>query len=95
MPEGDVRWLPFTGKVETKLIDGIAVRYYERSYHHANANASFCGGMKDRHFWMHRDDILMLLRTFGFNDVVIRDENLSHPGGPSFSLLARKAPSEA
>lgn len=95
MPEGDVRWLPFSGKVETKLIDGIAVRYYERSYHHANANASFCGGMKDRHFWMHRDDILRLLRTFGFNDVIIRDENLSHPGGPSFSLLARKAPSEA
>lgn len=95
MPEGDVRWLPFSGKVETKSVDGIPVRYYERSYHHANTNASFCGGMKDRHFWMHRDDILMLLREFGFDDVVIRDEDLNHPGGPSFSLLARKSPSEA
>ncbi|AYG65829.1 MULTISPECIES: class I SAM-dependent methyltransferase [unclassified Rhizobium] len=92
MPEGDVRWLPFTGKVETRMIDGIPVRYYERSYHHANANASFCGGMKDRHFWMHRDDILMLLREVGFNEITIRDEDLSHPGGPSFSLLARKVP---
>ncbi len=95
MPEGDVRWLPFSGKVETKMVDGVPLRYYERSYHHANANASFCGGMKDRHFWMHRDDILMLLRELGFNEVTIRDEDLSHPGGPSFSLLARKAPGNA
>lgn len=95
MPEGDVRRLPFSGKVETRMVGGIPVRHYERSYHHANANASFCGGMKDRHFWMHRDDILMLLRAFGFDDVIIRDEDLSHPGGPSFSLLARKTPAEA
>lgn len=92
MPEGDVRRLPFSGKVETRMVDGVPVRYYERSYHHANANASFCGGMKDRHFWMHRDDILMLLGKLGYSDIVIRDENLNHPGGPSFSLLARKAP---
>lgn len=95
MPEGDVRRLPFSGKIETKMVDGTPVRYYERSYHHANANASFCGGMKDRHFWMHRDDILTLLRQFGFDDVIIRDENLDHPGGPSFSLLARKTPVES
>lgn len=95
MPTDDVRWLPFSGNIETRMVDGNPVRYYERSYHHANANASFCGGMKDRHFWMHRDDILMLLREFGFNDVTIRDEDLNHPGGPSFSLLARKTSGEA
>ena len=92
MPEGDVRRLPFSGKVETRMVGDVPVRYYERSYHRANTNASFCGGMKDRHFWMHRDDTLMLLRKLGYSDIVIRDENLSHPGGPSFSLLARKAP---
>ncbi|MFJ6326778.1 MULTISPECIES: class I SAM-dependent methyltransferase [unclassified Rhizobium] len=95
MPKDDLRWLPFSGKVETRMVDGVSVRYYERSYHHANANASFCGGMKDRHFWMHRDDILVLLRAFGFSHIDIRDEDLNHPGGPSFSLLARKAASES
>ncbi|WP_240535481.1 class I SAM-dependent methyltransferase [Rhizobium freirei] len=95
MPTDDVRWLPFSGNVETRIVDGNPVRYYERSYHHANANASFCGGMKDRHFWMHRNDILMLLREFGFNEVIIRDEDLNHPGGPSFSLLARKTSGDA
>lgn len=92
MPQGDVRLDPFTGKVETKVIEGVPVRYYERSYQHANANASFCGGMKDRHFWMHRDDILMLLEKLGYNDIVIKDQDFDHPGGPCFSLLARKAP---
>ncbi|NEI69711.1 class I SAM-dependent methyltransferase [Rhizobium lusitanum] len=91
MPEGDVRRIPFSGKVETKIIEGVPLRYYERSYQHANANASFCGGMKDRHFWMHRDDILMLLEKLGYSEITIRDENLKHAGGPSFSLLARKA----
>jgi hypothetical protein len=90
MPAGDVRRNPFSGKVETKMIEGIPVRYYERSYQHANSNASFCGGMKDRHFWMHRDDILTLLEKLGYSDIVIRDQNFGHSGGPCFSLLARK-----
>lgn len=91
MPKGDVRLHPFTGKVETRMIEGVPVRYYERSYQHANSNASFCGGMKDRHFWMHRDDILTLLEKLGYSDIVIRDQDFSHAGGPCFSLLARKA----
>jgi hypothetical protein len=90
MPAGDVRRNPFSGKVETKIIEGIPVRYYERSYQHANSNASFCGGMKDRHFWMHRDDILTLLEKLGYGDIVVKDQNFGHPGGPCFSLLARK-----
>ncbi|MEZ2220990.1 class I SAM-dependent methyltransferase [Rhizobium sp. RCC_161_2] len=91
MPEDDVRRRPFSGKIETKTIEGVPVRYYERSYQLANSNASFCGGMKDRHFWMHRDDILTLLEKLGYSDIVIRDQDLNHPGGPCFALLARKA----
>ncbi|MDL2400868.1 class I SAM-dependent methyltransferase [Rhizobium mayense] len=91
MPKGDVRRNPFSGKVETKVIEGVPVRYYERSYQHANSNASFCGGMKDRHFWMHRDDILTLLEKLGYSDITIKDQNFGHSGGPCFSLLARKA----
>ncbi|MGY5806161.1 class I SAM-dependent methyltransferase [Rhizobium sp. LEGMi198b] len=90
MPAGDVRRNPFSGKVETRMIEGVPVRYYERSYQHANSNASFCGGMKDRHFWMHRDDILTLLEKLGFSDILIKDQDFGHSGGPCFSLLARK-----
>ncbi|MDE1995352.1 MAG: class I SAM-dependent methyltransferase [Rhizobiaceae bacterium] len=90
MPKGDVRRNPFSGKVITKTIADVPVRYYERSYQHANSNASFCGGMKDQHYWMHRDDILMLLEKLGYSDIVIKDQNFAHTGGPCFSLLARK-----
>ncbi len=90
MPPGDVRRTPFSGKMEMREIAGMKVRYYERGYQHANTNASFCGGMKDKHFWMHRDDILALLQRLGFTEITIRDENLTHTGGPSFSLLANK-----
>jgi hypothetical protein len=90
MPVGDARRAAFTGKVETRKIEGIPVRYYERGYQAANSNASFCGGMKDRHYWMHRDDILSVLEKLGYKDVVIWNEERGHAGGPSFSLLARK-----
>ena len=91
MPVGDVRRLPFSGKMETRMIDGLPVRHYERSYQHANANASFCGGMKDRHYWLHRDDIISLLKQLGYNEISIHNEQLDHSGGPCFSLFARKS----
>jgi hypothetical protein len=90
MPVGDVRRIPFSGKVETRIVEDVAVRHYERSYQHANTNASFCGGMADRHFWLHRDDILTLLAKLGYNEIVIKEEELDHSGGPCFSLFARR-----
>ncbi|MCM2292027.1 class I SAM-dependent methyltransferase [Allorhizobium sp. BGMRC 0089] len=90
MPEKDIRRGPFSGKVHDHNIDGHTVRYYERSYYMANANASFCGGMKDRHYWMHRDDILMLLKAFGYDEVTILQEEPAHSGGPCFSVFCRK-----
>ncbi len=90
MPKGDVRRTPFSGSLKSKNIEGLSVRYYERSYFNANANASFCGGMKDQHYWMHREDILDLLGRLGYSSIVIQDEVHDHPGGPCFSLLASK-----
>lgn len=90
MPRGDPRRNPFSGRVETRDVAGLSVRYYERSYQHAETNASFCGGMKDRHYWMHRDDILSLLRRVGYTTIEIQSEELAHGGGPCFSVFARK-----
>ncbi|MGN7806405.1 class I SAM-dependent methyltransferase [Ensifer sp. 22521] len=90
MPADDVRRLPFSGKVEIKSVGDTTVRYYERSYNHANSHPSFCGGMKDRHFWLHRDDILLLLSKFGYDEILIQVDEPDHSGGPCFSLLARR-----
>jgi len=90
MPQGDTRRYPFSGRMETRTFEGLSVRYYERSYHRAQKNASFCGGMKDRHYWMHRDDILSLLERLGYRTIEIQAEDPAHSGGPCFSVFARK-----
>ncbi|WP_421423127.1 class I SAM-dependent methyltransferase [Agrobacterium rosae] len=89
MPVADVRRAPFSGNVEVREVAGMALRYFERSYQHAEENASFCGGMKDRHYWLQKDEIIALLKHLGYNSVKILQEDRSHPGGPCFSLLAR------
>lgn len=90
MPITDVRRNPFSGRVETRNISGMEIRYFERSYQNAEEDASFCGGMKDRHYWLQKDEIIGLLKHLGYSSVIIQDCDSHHPGGPCFSLLARR-----
>ena len=90
MPANDVRRLPFSGNVERRSVEDLSVRYYERGYFSANSDKSFCGGMRDLHYWMHRDDILELLRSLGFGRIEIAHEDHSHGGGPCFCLFAQR-----
>ncbi|TWD44776.1 hypothetical protein FB480_1225 [Agrobacterium vitis] len=90
MPKADVRHTPFSGNMDVRTIAGMDVRYFERSYQFANMSASFCGGMNDRHYWMHREDILKLLAHLGYDDIVVQDEEPLHTGGPCFSVFARR-----
>lgn len=95
MPPSDLRNLPFSGKVEIRYLDGLELHYHERSYHHANTNASFCGGMQDKHYWMRKSEIMSLLSHYGYVDIVELDVNLNHAGGPCISVFARKRPQAA
>jgi len=92
-PEDDIWRLPLSGKVESRILANIPVRYYERRYFQANTNENFCGGMRDRHYWMHRDDIIALLTALGFNDLKIAHEDVNHRNGPCFSIFAKRGPS--
>lgn len=90
MKPDDPRRLPFTGKITVSEVGGVTARCHERSYKNAARNSSFCGGMSDRHYWMERDDILAVLGVLGFGRIEIEGEEPDHPGGPCFSLLARR-----
>ncbi|TDK39773.1 class I SAM-dependent methyltransferase [Rhizobium deserti] len=90
MPPGDSRRQPLTGNVETREVGGVPVRYYERGYFKANTNSNFCGGMRDRHYWMHRQDIISLLSGLGFGNLEVAHEDPKHPNGPSFSIFAKR-----
>ena len=94
MPPGDLRRVPFSEKVETRVCRGIEARLHERSYFKAWRDPAFCGGIQDRHFWVDREDILRLFDGLGFDVVRIGDEEPHHQNGPCFSLLAvrRAAP---
>lgn len=90
MPNDDPRRKAFNGNVEERTIAGVPVRYYERHYFNANATKEFCGGMKDRHYWMGRDDIIDLIRALGFSDIRITQEDPNHRGGPCFCVFAKR-----
>lgn len=90
MPPGDLRRVPFSESIETRTSNGVTVRLHERSYYKAWRDPSFCGGIQDRHFWIDRADILGLLSAFGFDRVMIADEQPNHINGPSFSVFAER-----
>lgn len=91
MPEADGRRAAFSGKEEVKTVRGQRLRLYERNYHRGNNDPAFCGGPRDRHYWMHKDDLLGLLNRLGFGMIEIADDDAQHPGGPCFSVLARRS----
>ena len=91
MPKSDVRHNPFTGIVELRSVAGMDLHYHERGYQHANTEASFCGGMKDRHYWLRKKEIISLLQHLGYDSVIILDDDPLHGGGPCFSILATQS----
>ena len=95
MPASDSRRLPFSGKMVERTVAGVTTRCYERSYKDSARRSAFCGGTADRHYWMHRDDILALLAAVGYDDIEIFREDLKHPGGPCFSVMARRTQATA
>lgn len=90
MPKSDARHRPFTGKEVSRPVHGLTIRLYERQYQNSPRNVSFCGGPNNLHYWMHKKDILDLLKVFGFGSVEIDGDDENHPGGPCFSVFARK-----
>lgn len=90
MPAGDPRRQAFDGQTTIVERHGVPVRHYQRSYHGAWRQKSFCGGMLDVHQWLERDDILALIGALGFDDVRIAHDEPAHQNGPAFSVFARR-----
>jgi hypothetical protein len=91
MKEGDLRRVPFSGKVEQRSFHDLTIQLHERSYFQAWRDPRFCGGFQDRHYWMTKHDILAVLTRLGFASLTAHDEP-AHPNGPSFSIFARRLP---
>jgi hypothetical protein len=90
MPPTDPRRVVFSPNVEEHLFHGVRVRAYRRTYLQAEADPAFCGGMRDDHRWLNRDDLFEALKAVGFHDIQIAHDEPDHRFGPALSLFARK-----
>lgn len=90
MPPEDVRRTVFAPDIEEHDFHGVTVRAYRRTYLDAYANPAFCGGMRDEHRWLHREDFLKALAAVGFSSIAIAHDEPEHQFGPALSVFARK-----
>ncbi len=90
MPAGDKRRLPFSGSVEARRSHRSDVRLHERSYYRSWRNPAFNGGLRDRHFWIDRADLLALLAAMGFDRLLVAHDEPAHRYGPSLSIFAQR-----
>ena len=75
------------------LIDrysGLSTSCTGRSTEAALQTKQFCGGAQSFSNWMTREDLLLCLKHFGYQDLRIAHEQRDHPHGPCFSVLAQK-----
>jgi hypothetical protein len=91
MPLSDPRRSVMSNLPETHSFHGVTVRAYPRSYIKAEANPAFCGGMRDDHRWLDKDDLLAALRALGFDDIRTTHDDPDHFFGPAISIFARKS----
>lgn len=71
--------------------EGMDVRLYGRGY--GDRSVAFCGGAMDFPNWMHKDDILAVLRALGYSEIAVHTDD---PGRavnvlPTFSVFARRS----
>jgi hypothetical protein len=72
-------------------LGGRPIRLYKESYHGANANDDYCGGMLEEHYWLHRDDIIGGLQAIGFTHINVAPAEVNK-FGPVIGLMASKSP---
>jgi hypothetical protein len=69
---------------------GFTHTLYKQEYKMALDLSGFCGGLNPFSNWMTRNDIISCLERFGFHKIKINFDDITHPHGPGFLILAQK-----
>jgi hypothetical protein len=80
------------GRAQAMEYGGFHHHVHRHRYGFDTRLAGFWGGTRPYSHWLSREDLLRALAHFGWRDVEIAFEELSHPNGPALTLVAR-APS--
>ncbi|MBU3890147.1 MULTISPECIES: bifunctional 2-polyprenyl-6-hydroxyphenol methylase/3-demethylubiquinol 3-O-methyltransferase UbiG [unclassified Methylosinus] len=91
MPVSDPRRSVMADVPEEHSFHGVVVRAYPRSYVKTQSNPAFCGGMRDDHRWLDKDDLIAALRALGFDDIRTNHDEPDHVYGPAVSIFARRS----
>ncbi|MEO5724331.1 MAG: methyltransferase domain-containing protein [Ilumatobacteraceae bacterium] len=70
--------------------DGGEVTLHRRHYLESLEFQGFCGGAEESAVWMQLDDIVAVLRSLGFVDIQIGNNDMLHPHGPCVLLYASR-----
>ncbi len=70
--------------------EGFKYTGYRQEYQVALDYAGFCGGSSAFSHWLNREDILSCLKYFGLTEIQVNFEQLDHPNGPCFALVAMR-----
>jgi hypothetical protein len=69
---------------------GFSHRVHRHRYGFDTRLSGFCGGTAPYSHWLPRDELLRALAHFGWQDIEIGFEEMSHPNGPALALVATR-----
>jgi Methyltransferase domain len=70
--------------------EGFRYTLHRQDYMQSLDVPSFSGGSAAHSNWLSRADLLGALRHFGFGDIRMKNEDVNHPHGPCFDIVALK-----
>jgi hypothetical protein len=69
---------------------GFYHHVYRHDYNYGRRLAGFYGGTSTYSNWLSRDDLLRALEHFGWTNIEVAFDDLSHPNGPALALVATR-----
>ncbi len=75
-----------------KHFDGKKYELFPFKYGRTLRVKGYRAGMQSYSHWMKKEDIFFALKKYGYPHILIGDDSLKHPSGPSLLLIASRNP---
>ncbi len=75
---------------ETLSFNGLKIRLIPYLYENTLDWDGFTGGLAGGSKWIHRDDLVPLLKSFGYDNVELNFDQVDHPHGPAIGIWASR-----
>jgi hypothetical protein len=75
---------------ETVYLNGVKIRLVPYLYENTLDWEGFTGGTAVGSKWIHREDLIPLLKSLGYNNVQFNFDQVDHPHGPAIAIWATR-----